>query len=105
MAGLLIIADGQKSINFELLEEKYGPELAESIRPTFELFVEREWDWDFKVLNENSYSVDFIMYTPSVCRFFEYSKILKKTETYVLGKWKMETVTNLMEKIVDSIEV
>jgi hypothetical protein len=105
LGDLIKVVDGKRTIDFQLLEEQYGPELVPSIKATFELCIEKEWDWDFKKLDESQHFVNFILYTPSICRFFEFTKQLKKMETFILNKWTIETVNNLMEEIVDSIEV
>lgn len=67
------VIDGQKTINFELLEEQHGAEFAKAIQKEQDFCVAEQLDWKIEEIYSNEHFITFAFSTYAYSHIYELS--------------------------------
>jgi hypothetical protein len=97
---LVIIVDGVKTPDYELLEEIYGSNLSNSIRECVERYKKENADWDLMILDQGHSIKSITFATSAWCRIYDVLVETKKIfEERLIGYHECEEVLNIMNRL------
>lgn len=100
MSNFVMEVEGKKTIDFDLLREKFGEELASEIELDLDFATENEIDWDLEVEEENSvFTLVYFTAPHSIDVYRVFRKLKKIHDKKCIGLIECKELIKKMEAL------